>query len=134
MTPLRRELLLAREQYRTVRYSGNLAADVMPMDHARRRWMIGGATLIGAALAACLVLMVWIRTTPVTTTPEIGQDEVADVSLGHIPAMPPMPENIEIVPQHVELAMPSMPSMPSLSDIAAEEQQQNSRAAGSDVL
>jgi hypothetical protein len=114
MTPLRKQLDLARAEHRAATYPGDLAAAVLPEHQQRSRWRMfaGVGVAAGALVAACVALGIFLyrptAQTPLTVTASV------EVNFS-IPGKPEMPESLPIVPDYQELTtIPAKPEFPSI--------------------
>jgi hypothetical protein len=127
MNDLRQQLESARSEYESVRYPGNLAAEVLPpRTHIVRRLFIGAAAM--GAIAAAVAL--WMPIQPLTTrnvnTPmtisivkptTTSSEESFAIA---VPEVPMFPEGIQLMPTDQSLALPSVPTFPSLAELERE--------------
>jgi hypothetical protein len=131
MSELRNNLEKLRDEYRSHRYPGSLAADLArrPAQAVRRVTFgrIAAAASVITALAATVAI--WMSIEPAVTpvgpaqTPG-GESAVAVVEMHDLGAMPAMPDELPLVPaeaQAISEAAPSlsdlgsMPEMPSMN-------------------
>ena len=88
MSDLRNQLDSARREYESIRYPGDLGAEILPpLRHTTRRiWNFAAV----AAIAAMVVLAVRLRMVgrdPLDGTVGTGEEEVVELSLGNVPAV-----------------------------------------------
>ena len=129
MSELRNNLEKLRDEYRSQRYPGSLAADLArrPAQAVRRVTFgrIAAAASVITALAATVAIWMSIEpaVTPVAPSPG-GESAVAVVEMNDLGAMPAMPDELPLVPaeaQAISEAAPSlsdlgsMPEMPSMN-------------------
>ena len=130
MSELRDNLEKLRDEYRSHRYPGSLAADLARRPAAARRVTFGriaAAASVITALAAAVAVWVSIEpaVTPVGPAPSPGvENAVAVVEMNDLGGMPAMPDELPLVPAEAQViseAAPSlsdlggMPEMPSMS-------------------
>lgn len=121
MTPLRQQLLEARQQHRSSAYPGDLATDIFAeLDRQRRQRVMrivwGGAIAAVASLAACVIIGLLLLRSP--TPLNRGDEDLALAAIPDAPGRPDMPEGILAVPHEsidptpAITAAPAMPEMP----------------------
>jgi hypothetical protein len=129
MSELRDNLEKLRDEYRSHRYPGSLAADVARRPATARRWTLGriaAAASVITALAAAVVMWMSIEpaVTPVAPSPGGESAIAAAVEINDLGAMPAMPDELPLVPAEAEAIseivpslsdLGSMPEMPSMS-------------------
>jgi len=129
MSELRNNLEKLRDEYRSQRYPGSLAADVARRPAAARRVTFGriaAAASVITALAAAVAI--WMSIEPAVTPvgpSRGGESAIATaVEINDLGAMPAMPDELPLVPADAEAIseiVPSlsdlggMPEMPSMS-------------------
>jgi hypothetical protein len=129
MTPLRKQLQQAREEYLAARYPGDLASELLPPARSRN-WRIVGLIATGA-IAASIIVFVSLHamkpTKPIQlagrpmTTPAASQDvgfaapsiAITPNSVDAIPSMPMTPSAMDLSLPSMDLSMPAMPSLPA---------------------
>jgi hypothetical protein len=113
MSVLREQIQSAREQYRQLCYSGDLAAEVMPGRWRMRRWMGAGA------LAAAVALAVWLHRSPVMEQQVAARSETS-LAWGALPAvsLSEFPEGLSLVPPAQSMEIPGVSL--SWSDVAEQ--------------
>ena len=125
MSSLRSQLRFARQAYRSARYPGDLAAELLPKDisHRRGRWMIGAAGTAAAAAAAVVVTLLVSRVSnlPRPIHPDDAQREMANW-LPSRPAGLPLPKfHSPSVPPSLHLDVPDVvPTMERYQDLAMQ--------------
>jgi hypothetical protein len=134
MSELREQLQRARNEYAGARYPGDLARDIasaQPHSNPRsmRIW-----PLAGLAVAASLVLAIWIYRASQTEAPIVMatsqpaelQDERLWYAVESVPSWPSdvgiVPSPGSIVPEGTSWSMPGSPGMPSLETVQMSEE------------
>ena len=119
MSELRNNLEKLRDEYRSHRYPGSLAADLARRPAAARRVTFGriaAAASVITALAAAVAIWMSIgpAVTPVAPSPGGESAISAAVEMTDLGAMPALPDELTLMPEAVE----SIPEIvPSLSDL-----------------
>lgn len=121
MSDLRNQLEAARSEYESLRYPGNLAADVLSRPRGRGMWWAAAAVTAISGLAAALFIA---TRTPggqapssggsvamVATTQAVPAEQVAEASA---PASLTFAfEGVSLAPSGEMLSLPSLPMVPS---------------------
>jgi len=125
MTELRKQLLIARSNHLAARYPGDLALDVVQRAPSTRSlmWQIAGGI---AAVAALVVLVVWLGSGRVEIAPIANNDQqpqpppqYALMSFDAL-AVPQPPADVSIGDIEPPAMTFSAPDFPSLSQIENE--------------
>jgi hypothetical protein len=141
MSELRNNLEKLRDEYRSHRYPGSLAADLArrPAQAVRRVTLgrIAAAASVITALAAAVAI--WMSIEPAVTPvapARGGESAVAVIEMNDLGAMPAMPDELPLVPAEAETIseiVPSlsdlggMPEMPSMTfDLSYGDDTENS--------
>jgi hypothetical protein len=114
MSDLRNKLQEAREAYRSQRYPGDLAAELLSSSPRRRTLPIRGIlATVGFLTAAAAAVAIWVAIFPIA---HHGPDEVAVVEPGiEFIAMPEFPSDVSlIVPAESVTELGAMPAMPAV--------------------
>ena len=142
MSDLRKQLQKAREQYRSQRYPGDLAAELLERPARRSlvfKLFVGGVGVSGIAAAIALWMMVTSPTSPTRTQPggrvavvsppvvAVASTQPSDAvaPITELAAVPEFPQDIPMAPTLESGDVPmapvmdsmelgSMPSMPSM--------------------
>ena len=133
MSDLREQLQSMKDEYRSARYPGNLAEELLTEDatHApsSHRWRIVALTTAACGVAAAILIVlpffyrdstptVPIATTvvaPPTTNPTNLLGELATLpTLPEIPSESSLPSDAPLVPSGESMEIGAMPSMPSM--------------------
>ena len=135
MSDLRKQLQSLRDDYRTDKYPGDLAAEILTPPP--RRLPVGKIIVAAAALTAlAAAVAVWVSIEPAVVAPvptvEVATTEqipggdaeavVAAVPVHDMGAMPEFPDDLPLVPSAIPLVpegesitdLGSMPEMPSM--------------------
>jgi hypothetical protein len=132
MSDLRQQLDRLRREYRSTRYDGDLAKELLPPPRRERasrpvlRWVAVGSLVTGLAAAVAL----WIGARPAAQTPPVKpnfpvallttQPQRVDDGGESVPTAaelsggPSFPDDLPLIPTVESLDLGSMPSMPSL--------------------
>lgn len=108
MTQLRKQLDLAREVHQSQHYPGDLAMDVLP--RRGRPLRLFAASFVAGALAAGIVLVVWLRSPQVPGT--VIEPSPPSVVAAE-PGVPSFPEELPIIPPSYSFELPAVPSFPA---------------------
>ena len=124
MSELRNNLEKLRDEYRSHRYPGSLAADLArrPAQERRRVTLgrIAAAASVITALAAAVVMWMTIEpaVTPVGPESPGGESMIAaadpDVHVSDLGAMPALPAELPLMPEAVESISEVVPSLSDL--------------------
>jgi hypothetical protein len=133
MSELRKQLQQAKQQYESLRYQGDLAAEALPKPTANRSLRLIAAA--GAlAAAAVVVVALWTSLNPPAKTDvaKVNDEEIVDI--GHMieeePAEEPVSFAVQDVPQAPEIGplwtsddpdTQWAPAFPSLEEVTASE-------------
>ena len=143
MSDLRKQLQAAREQYRSQRYRGDLAAELLPKPRYAVLKIFAAAAAVSGIAAAILI---WVASHPVTpgpvtptqlaTTQPVDDDAVTPVTaLASPPSFPqdiPMAPSLgstdaPMAPSFESIEIGSMPSLPALDMNFSETSAQTSK-------
>lgn len=129
MTPFRKELQLARRAYRSFRYPGDLARQILP---ARTRWRglwvigvvsagaVAAAAVLGAFLARPMFLPASAQPNPhLPLVREIHVPERMQFTLPSLPSIPGFSRHLSAAPFLPSLTAPANVRVPSLGDLPA---------------
>lgn len=133
MSELRKQLQQAKQQYETLRYQGDLAADVLPKPSTN--WSLRLIAAAGAlAAAAVVVVALWTSFNPPAKTDVAQADDADVVEIGDLveeePAEEPVSFAVQDVPQAPEIGplwtnddpdTQWAPTFPSLEEVTASE-------------
>jgi hypothetical protein len=113
MSELRNKLELTREAYRSQRYPGDLAAELLSSPRRRKLPIRGILATIGFLTAAAAAVAIWVAIFPIA---HHGPEEVAVVEPGiEFIAMPEFPRDVPLIPQAESVGeLGGMPAMPSI--------------------
>ena len=130
MSDLRNQLDRLRDDYRSQRYPGDLASELLapPARKISALWVIAGATAI-TALAASLAIYVGVIPTTHHGGGGGGEVAISDVAPIELGPMPEFPSNVSVIPAAQPVSeLGSMPAIPSIDlsfNLPAAEQQDN---------
>jgi len=150
MSDLRKKLQSAREEYRSQRYPGDLAAELLPEVSSRRTTVLKILTAAAAVSGIAAAILLWVTSrsplaptapaSPVavrTTQPTDEDDAVMPVTaLAAVPEFPqdiPMAPSLDssddtrMAPSFESIEIGSIPSMPSLDMSFTDTETQTSK-------
>ena len=137
MSDLREQLDALKAEYKTARYPGNLAEELLAparaADHKWSRWRIGGWVTIATGIAAAILISL-LHTKPIVQpqpgkptviaqTPASTKQTTTDDAFAHVAELstesfpddiPLVPSGESLVPSAEALDLGSMPSFPTL--------------------
>src|SRR5437762_1386531 len=115
MSDLRKQLQAAREQYRSQRYRGDLAAELLPKSrHAVLKIFAAAAAVSGIAAA----ILIWVASHPVTPGPvtptkfvtfQPVDDDAAVTPVTALASPPSFPQDIPMAPSLESTDAPMAP-------------------------
>jgi len=130
MNELRKQLESARAEYESLKYPGDLGAEMLGQVNRPRQWIwLGGITTLAAAAVAMLL---WIDTTTVESPtnsnvvhidPTTAGTSTEQYSLSGIerPIRPEMPTSPGAFPSRLGISRPTFQSVPSWDALMEQE-------------
>jgi hypothetical protein len=140
MSDLRKQLQSLQTEYKSARYPGNLAEELLgsSQQHKWSRWRIGGYVTIATGIAAAILISL-LHTPTITTPSPVPPTAVATTQPANETVMPvanlspeTFPDDIPLVPSGDSLVptaealdLGSMPAFPSVdfSSLSSTEEQ-----------
>lgn len=120
MRPFRKQLKSAKVQYRSQRYPGNLAGEILA-GQSRSYWLIAIGGSLAAIAAALLIYLGTIRPMRKTSVPSIVLNATTQHRLSPTASTstdnPLIPNYIEITPPAESFSVPAIELVPSWSAI-----------------
>jgi len=134
MKELRKQLESARADYESLKYPGDLGAEMLRQVNRPRRWIwLGGIGTLAAA--AAVTLLIWVNSSTVqeSTGPELVANPTTETTsseqytLSDIerPIWPTMPTSPGAFPSRLGISRPTFQSVPSWDTIQQDQSEES---------